>query len=69
LKPWALVDFSVRYEPIAGLQVSLALNNAFNRMPPVDHSYYGNSSTPYNELNYNVYGRVYYFAATYRVGK
>jgi outer membrane receptor protein involved in Fe transport len=67
--PWTLVDFSVRYHPIAGLEVSMALNNAFNRMPPTDNSYYGNLSMPYNEFNYNVYGRQCYLSATYKMGQ
>jgi iron complex outermembrane receptor protein len=65
--PWTLVDFSVRYHPIEGLEVSVALNNAFNRMPPTDNSYYGNLSMPYDEFNYNVYGRQYYLTATYKM--
>ena len=67
--PWTLVDFSVNYRPIPGLEVTLALNNAFNRMPPTDNSYYGNLSMPYDEFNYNVYGREYYLTATYKMGK
>ncbi len=67
--PWTLVDFSVRYQPIPGLEVSFAVNNAFNRMPPTDNSYYGNLNMPYDEFDYNVYGREYYLTATYKMGK
>jgi iron complex outermembrane receptor protein len=69
LAPWTLADFSASYRPIPGLEVTLALNNAFNRMPPTDSSVYGNQNLPYNEFNYNVYGRQYYLTATYKMGK
>ena len=67
--PWTLVDFSVRYQPIPGLEVALAVNNAFNRMPPTDNSFYGNQPMPYDEFDYNVYGREYYLTASYKMGK
>jgi iron complex outermembrane receptor protein len=69
--PWTLADFSASYHPeqIPGLEVTLALNNAFNRMPPTDNSFYGNQNLPYDEFNYNVYGRQYYLTATYKMGK
>ncbi len=50
--PWTLVDFSVRYQPVKSVEVSVALNNAFNRMPPADHSFPGDNNQPYNETNY-----------------
>jgi iron complex outermembrane receptor protein len=67
--PWTVADFSARYKLIDGLEVSVALNNAFNRMPPADHSFPGTQNQPYNETNYNVYGREYYLTATYKIGK
>jgi iron complex outermembrane recepter protein len=66
---WTLMDLSVEYSPIPDLDLSLAMNNVFNRMPPDDHSYQGTSNQPYNVENYNVYGREYYFTATYKVGR
>jgi iron complex outermembrane receptor protein len=66
---WTLADFSVSCHPLKSLEVSVALNNAFNTMPPVDHSQPGTTSQPYNELNYNVYGREFFLQLTYKPGK
>jgi len=67
---WTLLDLSIRYKPISSLELSLALNNVANSMPPADHSQTGNDNyQPYNELNYNVYGREYYLGVTYKPGK
>ncbi len=61
---------SIRYEPIKSLSVTLAVNNVGNTMPPADHSQPGNANyQPYNQFNYNVYGREYYLGATYKPGK
>jgi hypothetical protein len=39
-------------------------------MPPADRSQTGNANyQPYNELNYNVYGRSYFLTATYKMGQ
>jgi len=67
--PWTLADFSASYKIIEGLDVTLALNNAFDRGPPADHSYPGTQTTAYNTGNYNVYGREYYLTATYKLPK
>jgi len=67
--PWVLADFSADYKVIEGLDVSLALNNAFNTQPPADHSYPGNQTQAYNYTNYNVYGREYYLTVTYKLPK
>ena len=66
---WTLMDLSVAYHPIPTLELSLAMNNVFNRMPPDDHSYQGDYNQPYNVTNYNVYGREYYLTATYKMGR
>jgi iron complex outermembrane recepter protein len=66
---WTLMDLSVDYHPIPTLELSLAMNNVFNRMPPDDHSYQGTYNQPYNIFNYNVYGREYYLTATYKMGR
>lgn len=69
LAPWILYNASVSYTPIENLALSLLVNNVFNKMPPEDHSYPGTSGSPYNDLNYNVYGRAFYLEATYKFGK
>ncbi len=63
---WTLADFSVRYYPIKTLELSLAINNAFNAMPPADHSQPGFTNVPYNTQNYNVYGREFFLQLTYK---
>lgn len=69
LSPWTLYNFSVKYLWNSSLQVRLNVNNAFNAMPPPDHSFPGIYNQPYNVFNYNVYGRSYLIEATYKFGK
>ncbi|HEY0200007.1 MAG TPA: TonB-dependent receptor [Rhodanobacter sp.] len=69
LAPWMLYNASVTFNPIPKLGLSFLVNNLFNKMPPTDHSYPGNTSAPYNDYNYNVYGRAYYIEANYKFGK
>lgn len=67
--PWTIADFSVHYRPIPSTEISLALNNAFNAMPPADHSQPGTTNQPYNVLNYNVYGREFFMTVSYTLGR
>lgn len=69
IAPWTLADFSVRYRPIPILELSVAVNNAFNAMPPADHSQFGILNQPYNVFDYNVYGHEFFLQATYKMGK
>ena len=64
--PWTLADLSVSYKPIKTLEVTLAVNNVFNKMPPTDNSFLGTETQPYNEFDYNIYGRTMYLSATYK---
>jgi outer membrane receptor protein involved in Fe transport len=66
LAPWILYNASISYNPIKNLGLSLMVNNVFNKMPPEDHSYPGTAGSPYNDTNYNVYGRAYYIEANYK---
>jgi iron complex outermembrane receptor protein len=66
---WTLANFSARYEVINGLTVSGNVVNAFNKMPPLDTSFAGNTFLPYNQLNYNPYGRSFFVEANYKFGK
>ena len=68
LRPWILYNASVTFKPLRNLAVSFLVNNVFNKMPPMDHSYPGTTGTPYNTLNYNVYGRAMYLEANYKFG-
>lgn len=69
LPAWVTYNASVAYKPLANLDISFVVNNLFNTMPPVDRSYPGTSSAPYNKLNYDVYGRTFSLEASYRFGK
>lgn len=69
LGAWMLYNASVTFNPVPKLGLSLMVNNLFNKMPPMDHSYPGTSSTPYNVNNYNVYGRAMYIEANYKFGQ
>lgn len=69
LGAWTLANLSARYRLLPSLQLSVAVNNVFNTMPPADHSRPGTASQPYNELNYNVYGRSYFVGANYKFGR
>ena len=69
LSAWTLYNLSVTYNPIKNLGLSFMVNNLFNKMPPVDHSYPGTTGAAYNEENYNVYGRAMYVEAKYTFGE
>lgn len=66
LPAWILWNASVTYNPVKNLGLSLLVNNLFNKMPPLDRTYSGLTSTPYNTDNYNVYGRAIYLEANYK---
>lgn len=68
LAPWTVCNVNLRYLWRDSLGFSVTVDNVFDRMPPADHSYTGLDNQPYNEQNYNVYGRAYYFELTYRPG-
>jgi iron complex outermembrane receptor protein len=67
VRPWTVVNASVRFQVTAGLTLSLVADNAFNRMPPVDHSYPGFASAPYNNENYNIFGRSFLLQVQYKL--
>jgi len=69
LGAWILYNASVTYNPTPNLALSLLVNNLFNKMPPVDRSYPGTTTTPYQVQNYNVFGREIYIEAQYKFGK
>ena len=69
VSPWTTANISTRYQWTPNLQVSLNVLNFLNATPPDDRSYPGTTSTPYNYLNYNVYGRAYFMGLEYRVRK
>ena len=66
---WTIANLSAKYEVLPGLIVSANADNIFNKMPPTDNSFPGTTLQAYNEFNYNVYGRTYFFEANYKFGK
>jgi iron complex outermembrane recepter protein len=69
LPPWAVCNFNLRYSWRDSLKFSFTVDNVFDRMPPADHTYTGDDNHPYNDANYNVYGRAYYFEVSYPSGR
>ena len=69
LPPWTLCNVSAQYRWTPAVQLSLAIDNALNAMPPADHSYPGSTSQPYDPFDYNIYGRSYLLEASYKFGK
>lgn len=68
LGAWILWNASVTYNPIKNLGVSLQISNLFNKMPPLDRTYDGFTSAPYNADNYNPFGRAFFLEANYKFG-
>jgi len=69
LSSWTLCNATAQYQWSPSLKLSLAVTNAFNTLPPADHSYPGTQNMPYNPYNYNVYGRSYYLEVNYRLAR
>ena len=57
LPAWRVENANVTYNPLKLLGLSLQVNNLFDKMPPIDHSYLGTIGQPYNQDNYNTFGR------------
>lgn len=63
---WTTVNYSLEYSPVKNLDLSLMINNVFNKMPPSDPTY---TVYPYfNTSFYNVYGREIMLQAALRFG-
>lgn len=69
LKAWTIFDLNFGYELTDHINLSATVDNLFDKAPPKDYSYLGTEVQPYNEFNYNVYGRSYIFEMAYRFGK
>jgi len=68
LPAWVVYNTSVSYSPLPSLKLSFVVDNLFNTMPPADNSYPGTVSAPYNQQNYNVFGRTFFMEANYKFG-
>jgi outer membrane receptor protein involved in Fe transport len=68
LPPWILYNATVKYDIGQDASVTLAVNNVFNTMPPIDKSFQsGLDNWPfYDNGAYNAYGRSYYVDFNYR---
>jgi iron complex outermembrane recepter protein len=66
LGPWIRYNVVASYSPIKNLALSFEIDNVFNKMPPIDHSYDGTESQPFNQTNYDVDGREFMIEATYK---
>ena len=69
LKPWTIFDVNFGYDITDHINLSATVDNLFDKGPPKDNSYLGTEVQPYNEFNYNVYGRSYIVEMAYRFGK
>ncbi|MCX7562518.1 TonB-dependent receptor [Xanthomonadaceae bacterium XH05] len=61
-------NWSVSYNPIEPLSVSVLVNNLFDRDPPLDRTRPATNGSPYNSYNFNPFGRAVYIEARYRFG-
>ncbi|RDS86346.1 TonB-dependent receptor plug domain-containing protein [Dyella psychrodurans] len=68
LAPWIRYNLTASYSPIKNLALTLDIVNVLNKMPPLDRSYPGTESQPFNQLNYDVNGREFFVEATYKFG-
>lgn len=68
LSTWTIANLSAKYEVLRGLTVSANVSNLLDKMPPVDYSTPGIYSAPFNNLNFNNYGRSFFVEASYRFG-
>ncbi len=66
--PWTIYNLSVSYDVLDNLSLSVLVNNLLNEMPPKDRSFLGTSGAPYDEYNYNPYGRAMYVEMRYNFG-
>jgi len=69
LSPYTTANLSLQYEPVRGLQLTAAVENVFNAMPPADPSYPNYTEGPFNAGNYTVIGRQFMLEATYKFVK
>jgi iron complex outermembrane receptor protein len=68
LHPWIVTNLTTRYQWSRRLELALSVQNLFDVMPPPDHTWGGNSESPYFDFKYNVYGMSYYAQLSYQFG-
>nr|WP_146474270.1 TonB-dependent receptor [Vulcaniibacterium thermophilum] len=68
LDPFVTYNLSIGYRPLDNLSLSLMVNNLLNEMPEEDRTYPGTSGSPYNDQQYDVYGRAVYMEARWTFG-
>jgi outer membrane receptor protein involved in Fe transport len=66
LPAWVVANLSISYQWSRQLQLTGNVINLSDSMPPVDRSYPGTTSQPYDIFNYNIYGRAYRMEINYK---
>lgn len=67
VKPFTMYNMSLEYQAMDNLQLSLLVNNLLDDVP-TDHSFEGTEGAPYNDLQYNAFGRAIYAELRYSFG-
>lgn len=65
--PFITYNLSATYRPLDNLSFSLMINNLLDKIPE-DRTFPATTASPYNPLQYNVYGRGFYVEARYGFG-
>jgi iron complex outermembrane receptor protein len=69
LHPWTITNLTTRYQWSRALELSVSIQNAFDVMPPPDHTWGGKETSPYSAGAYDVNGRSYYAQLTYQLAR
>ncbi len=69
VSPFTTYNLSVSYAPADDLSLSMSVSNLFNKMPPEDRTFSGDTGEPFNSSQYDPFGRAIYFEARYAFGK
>jgi len=64
LDQWTTYNLSMNYTFSDSFNASILVNNLTDEMPPFDGTFGGNTGAPYNESQYNVFGRSIFVEAT-----
>ncbi len=66
LPAWIVTNLSVSYQWSRQLQLTANVINLGDTTPPIDRSYPGTTSQPYDIFNYDIYGRAYRMEINYK---
>ena len=68
ISPWLLYNASVSWRATPKLQLAFRVNNVLNTMPQVDPTLPASATAPFNQANYNAFGRWFQLEARYQFG-